>query len=185
LTRRAAYHSLTVVTLILLAGLFFVVTTRAHGVGTPRVLNAPSGPYLLSAWTDPDPLRADETHVVVAVLKPDTQEPIVTGVTVTVRFTSLEDPTAAVAEVASTDDTNQLLYAAEFNDELTPGRWEVGVTPDGERGGGSEVTFEVTVEAARGFNWLWAGAGGLVVVLAAWLVVSMRASETRRGRPAR
>ena len=62
---------------------------QAHGTGTPQLLNAPSGPYLLSVWTDPDPLRADEAHVVVAVLEPATREPIVTGVEVTVRLEPL------------------------------------------------------------------------------------------------
>ena len=39
--------------------LLFIITlvADAHGTGTPQLLNAPAGPYLLSVWTDPDPLR--------------------------------------------------------------------------------------------------------------------------------
>lgn len=167
---------------LILLTIVSVYSLRAHGIGTPQLLNVPSGPFLLSIWTDPNPLRADEAHVVIAVLEPETQEPIVTGVTVAVRFTSLDDPSVTIATDAVTDSTNQLLYAAEFNDRVSPGRWTVGVTPEGERGMGDEVTFEVTVEPARGFNWLWLGAAGLVVALGAWVASAMRAGSARRGK---
>ena len=109
----------------------------------------PSGPYLLSVWTDPDPLRADEAHVVVAVLEPATREPIVTGVEVTVTMTPLAaGDGAAVSMTAGADETNRLFYAAEFNDHVAPGRWQVGVSVAGERGAGDEVTFEIDIVAA-------------------------------------
>ncbi len=144
------------------------------------MLNAPSGPYLLSIWTDPDPLRADETHVVVAVLEPDTQEFIVSDVAVTVRMQSLAGDGVELVETAGPDDTNRLLFAAEFNDRVTPGRWLVGVSAAGARGAGDEVTFEVEIAPARGFNWLWLGVGGLGVVVLLWLLMSMRSSRPRR-----
>ncbi len=169
--------------LITVAGLGQVY---AHGIGRPQMLNAPAGPYTLSIWTDPDPLRADEAHVVVAVLDPQTQEFIVNDVTVTVRLTPAADPAQVVSVVAGTDSTNQLLYAAEFNDRVTPGRWRVAVSADGARGASDEVAFEVDIEAARGFNWLWVGLGGLGVALVLWVVVSLRAAPAARSgrRPA-
>lgn len=155
---------------------------QAHGTGKPQLLNAPAGPYLLSVWTDPDPLRADETHVVVAVLEPATQEFIVSDVTVTVRLRSLDDPTVELVETAAADDTNRLLFAAEFNERVTPGRWQVGVSANGARGAGDEVTFEVEVAPARGFNWLWLGVGGLGAAVVVWLLASMRGATRRRPR---
>jgi hypothetical protein len=82
--------------------------------------------------------------------------------------------------VAGTDDTNRLLYAAEFNDRVAPGRWRVSVLPEGARGVGEEVTFEVEIGAARTFNWLWIGVAGLGLALGAWLLSAMRAARTRR-----
>jgi len=152
----------------------------AHGIGKPQALNAPAGPYALSIWTDPDPLRADEAHVVVAVLDPQTQEFIVGDAAVTVRLESAADPAQVVSVVAGTDSTNQLLYAAEFNDLVTPGRWRVAVSADGARGASEAVTFEVDIEPARGFNWLWVGLGGLGVALVLWVVASLRAGSTAR-----
>ena len=141
----------------------------------------PSGPYLLSVWTDPDPLRADEAHVVVAVLEPATREPIVTGVEVTVTMTPLAaGDGAAVSMTAGADETNRLFYAAEFNDHVAPGRWQVGVSVAGERGAGDEVTFEIDIVAARGFNWLWLGAGGLALAVGLWLAASLRPRATGR-----
>ena len=164
--------------------LLTALLAQAHGTGTPQLLNAPSGPYLLSVWTDPDPLRADETHVVVAVLEPATREPIVTGVEVTVRLEPLTADGQPVTVTAETDDTNRLFYAAEFNDRVTSGRWRVGVSVSGERGAGDEVTFEVDITAARGFNWLWLGAGGLLLAIGLWLALSLRGgSAPRHGSP--
>jgi hypothetical protein len=173
------------IALLLLAGVSGRAA-RAHGIGKPQLLNAPAGPYTLSIWTDPDPLRADEAHVVVAVLDPQTQEFIVTDVTVTVRLESATDPAQVVTVVAGTDSANQLLYAAEFNDRLTPGRWRVVVSAAGARGASNEVSFEVDIEPARGFNWLWIGIGGLGLMVALWVVASLRGGPAAhlRGRSA-
>lgn len=160
-----------------------VLKVRAHGIGTPQLLNEPAGPYLLSVWTDPDPLRADETHVVVAVIEPETNEMIVGEVDVQISMTSLADPSLVHIVTAGTDNVNRLLYAAEFNDLVTEGRWRVGVIATGERGASDEVTFEVDVVPARGFNWLWIGAGGLAVILIIWAAGSMRGdNQPRRTR---
>lgn len=175
---------LCVISVFLCVPLLFILTivVHAHGTGTPQLLNAPTGPYLLSVWTDPDPLRADEAHVVVAVVEPETQEFIVSDVTVTVRLRSLADPTVERVETAETDTTNRLLFAAEFNDRVTPGRWQVGVSAAGARGAGDEVTFEIDVAPARGFNWLWLGVGGLGATVLLWLLASMRGPAQRRSR---
>lgn len=179
--------------LVLAAVLFLVVggapAARGHGMGKPQVLNQPAGPYLLSAWTDPDPLRADETHVVVAVIDPANMEPIVTGVEVTVAMTSLADPPQQVIETAGTDSVNQLFYAAEFNDQLSEGRWRVDLSVDGERGAGDGVGFVVEVAPARTFNWLWVGVGGVGLIVVVWMLSAMRGDtadkgKQRRARPA-
>lgn len=164
--------------------LAFAARAAAHGIGTPQVLNAAAGPYLLSAWTDPDPLRADETHVVVAVTDPDTREPIITDVEVTVTMTSLADPATVLTEVAGADNVNRLLFAAEFNDRVGAGRWRVDLRASGARGLGEGVSFEVDVAPARGFNWLWLGVGGLAAVVLAWVVGSLRAGKPAANSPA-
>lgn len=171
---------LAVATLALIMAAHTAPAARAHGIGTPQLLNVPAGPYMLSAWTDPSPLRADETHVVVAVIDPDTREMIVSGVEVTITMTSLADPAIVLREVAGTDYVNQLLYAAEFNGRVTEGAWRVGVSAAGDLGAGDEVTFEVTIDPARGRNWLWLGIGGMAAVVALWLVSSLRAEKPPR-----
>jgi hypothetical protein len=158
---------------------------RAHGIGKPQVLNAASGPYLISVWTDPDPLRVDEAHVVVAVTEPETRQPIITGVEVMVRMQSIDDPSLHISQIADADETNQLLFAAEFNEQVSAGRWRVGVSAAGERGAGEEVSFEVDVSPARSFNWLWLGIGGLAVAVLGWMIYTMRTpSPTARSRRA-
>lgn len=154
--------------------------TSSHGYGTPQRLNEATGPYVLSIWTDPAPLREDETHVVVAVIDPATQELIVSDVAVTVRMQSLDNPEQSYVQVAGPDNTNRLLFAAEFNDQVSSGRWQVGVSAAGSAGQGEEVTFEVEIEPSRGLNWLWIGAGGMAVLLIVWLGSSMHSKPSRK-----
>lgn len=157
--------------------LAFVVArqTLAHGIGTPVLINVPSGPYLLSIWTDPDPLRVNETHVTVAVMEPETQAPIVTGVQVQVQLTAVADESLSYTAAASADNSaNRLLYAAVFENLPTDGRWRGLVSVDGPAGAGKGVPFEVEVMPPAPFNWLWPGIGGLVVLLLVWWVHSWR-----------
>lgn len=147
----------------------------AHGIGTPVKINVASDPYLLSIWTDPDPLRVDETHVTVAVMEPETQTPIVTGLEVTVQLTAVADESLSFTATALADNsTNRLLYAAVFENLPTDGRWRGLISVDGPAGAASDVPFEVEVLPPAPFNWLWPGIGGLVVLLLVWWVRSWR-----------
>ena len=46
---------------------YAVPTARAHGGGVPQLINAGAGPYWISVWTQPEPLRVGESHFTVAV----------------------------------------------------------------------------------------------------------------------
>ena len=167
----------------MLAFLFLIVeivSANAHGGGKPQYLNTPSGPYLLSVWTDPDPWRVDEAHVIVGVSDPATREPIVTDVNVRVRLQSIADPSIVLEQIAGTDNVNRLFYAAEFNHQITEGRWRVFVSASGAMGEGEEIDFEIEVEPARGFNWLWIGIGGMGVAVFGWLLMSMRSGSSEK-----
>lgn len=174
MSRRVVAPLVVAALVALLAGLLLPRAAEAHGIGTPQVLNVPAGPYMLSAWTDPNPLRADETHVVVAVIAPETRELIVSGVEVVVTMTSLADPAVVHERVAGRDFVNQLLYAAVFNNDVTEGEWRVGIRANGDLGASDEVAFEVDVAGARGFDWLWIGFGGMAAVVLGWLASSLR-----------
>ena len=167
----------------LLAALLFFMTAaalQAHGIGTPRVVNQAAGPYLISVWTDPDPLRVDETHVVVGISDAATNEPIVTGIEVAVTLAAVDDPAAAITQIAGADNVNRLLYAAEFNDRLAAGRWQVSLRVSGARGVGEGNAFPIDVEPARGFNGLWLGIGGLAAVVLLWVAASLRGEKPGR-----
>lgn len=167
----------TIAPAIMMALLIFfgVRQVWAHGIGTPVQINVPSGPYLLSIWTDPDPLRVDETHVTVAVMEPETQAPIVTGVQVQVQLTAVADESLSFTAAASADNSaNRLLYAAVFENLPTAGSWRGLISVDGPAGVGQDMPFEVEVLPPAPFNWLWPGIGGLVVLLLVWWVRSWR-----------
>lgn len=156
---------------------------EAHGIGTPVKINVPSGPYLLSIWTDPEPLRVDETHVTVAVMWPETQEPIVAGVEVLVQLQSATDPIMTQTAVASPDNSaNRLLYAAIFTDLPEPGQWQGIVTVVGSDGPGEDIPFSVEVLPPQPINWLRYGIIGLLILMLGWFIWSAR-KRTAHERP--
>jgi hypothetical protein len=145
----------------------------AHGGGVPQLTNAEAGPYWVSVWTQPDPLRVGEAHITVAVSEPGDstvaiREPgaPVLNAAVRVRLKPLE----AQGETLMVDAThegaaNRLYYEADL--ELTEtGRWHVAISIDGPSGSG-EADFDAQVSPPRAFNWVYViglGLAGVVVV---------------------
>lgn len=171
------------ITLVGLGVLLIPAFARAHGIGTPQVINVANGPYLVSVWTDPDPLREDETHLVVAVMDPETRAPLVTNVTVAIRLDQINGNETVTATANSDNSANQLLYVVEFNDLVTAGDWQATIMIDGPWGAADGVGFPITITAARGFNWMWLGLGGLGLVVIAWLVLAGRPASGKRPSP--
>ena len=146
----------------------------AHGIGKPQVINVENGPYLLSVWTDPDPLRIDQTHIVVAVMDPDTRAPLVENIDLSIRMEIPGDPDSAIIASAESDNSvSQLLYVVQFNDLPSAGQWEATVMVDGRRGFADEVSFPLEVTLTPLVNWVKIGIGGLVAVAVSWLALAM------------
>lgn len=164
--------------LLLLALGTGVPTALSHGIGKPQAINVENGPYLLSVWTDPDPLRVDQTHIVVAVMDPDTRAPLIGNVEVSVRLELPGDPDSALVETAESDNTvNQLLYVVQFNDVPTTGLWQATIIIDGERGLADELTIPLEITPPLPYNWMQIGIGSLVAVTVGWLVLAMLQSS--------
>jgi hypothetical protein len=63
---------------LLILGLLLLLAsldTEANG-GRLRIAREPAGPYLVSAWTEPDPPRLGRLDVSVAVMRPPDGEPV-------------------------------------------------------------------------------------------------------------
>jgi hypothetical protein len=176
------------VTFALLSGPIILL---AHGGGTPQVLNEPAGPYLISVWTDPEPLRTDESHVNVAVLEPDTRAPVLEGVEVLVQLRPPGDESSLLTKEATTEQsTNKTIFVAVFEDLPSDGRWDVSVTARGPAGDSDPVAFEVDILPPAPRDWLRIGlsAAGVIALIAAvavWLRRQPREVSSRRRRPAR
>lgn len=155
--------------------------TAAHGIGSPQKINVPSGPYLLSIWTDPDPLRVDDTHVTVAVMEPETRQPIVVDVEVSVQLQSPGDPAVTQTAVAKADNsTNRLLYTAIFNALPESGRWQGVVSVVGTDGPGEDVAFSLEILPPQPINWLRYGIFGLASLLFGWFAWSSRKTTSNK-----
>jgi hypothetical protein len=158
----------------------------AHGGGTPQLTNAEAGPYLVSVWTEPDPIQAGEFHVTVAVL--ESPAPSSSGsetgdlvldaiVQVDVKPVS-ENGKTLVAYATRENSVNKLLYEADL--ELpSEGQWRVDIQVEGPVGTGS-TGFDIEAAPPSVINadgWLpwpvWAGLS-LVLLAVGWSVHTFR-----------
>jgi len=161
---------------VLLILLWPAQAASAHGGGVPRLTNAEAGPYWVSVWAQPDPLRVGQAHITVAVSRPaqstaGRQEagPPVLGAEVQVQFRPLDHGGDTLQVLATHEDAaNKLFYEADL--ELPEsGRWEVVVSLEGTAGSGS-AGFETTVSPPQSTNWLWIGGLGLGALAVLWMV---------------
>lgn len=150
-------------------------SARANG-GTLRLARVEAGPYLVSAWTQPDPPRVGQFDVSVAVMRPQDGTPVL-DVATTVAAQHADDPTSRVSGPAVRGGGgNFLLYHAEL--ELPqPGRWRVSVAVQAPAGQGS-ASFEV--DAVQGVPLTPLLIAGAAAVLLAWI---LRRHFVRGARP--
>jgi hypothetical protein len=179
LSRRRGRPGWTLLLLTVALGLSTGVVW-AHGGGVPQLTNADAGPYWLSAWTQPDPLRVGQAHITVAVSEPtaavggrrEAGAPVL-GATVRVAFKPLDHAGETLTVLAThADAANKLFYEADLELPET-GRWQVVVNVEGSEGSGS-ASFETQVSPPAPFNWTWIGGLGLVALAAVWIVQRYR-----------
>lgn len=175
-----------------------ITSVHAHGGGTPRIVNEPAGPYLVSVWTQPEPLRAGEVHVSVAVMLPDdssNQSPnsaelqqMVTDATVVVEFESAATPGTAADNGAEVERISveavpqsapiDLYYEADV--ELSAaGEWRTTIQVDGVHGSGT-VAFDNTVLAKRQLNWSMIA---ILIVLFFGILMGLGVQARKRPQP--
>lgn len=177
---------LLTICLLLAAWLAAPPPAGAHGGGKPQLVNSPAGPYLVSVWTNPDPLRVGTAHFTIAVSEPPPpgaeNGEIVLNAAVRVALTPQNQPPEVrpVGGLATHQDaTNKLFYETDLEVPLE-GLWQVAVLIDGPAGAG-EVAFEIEVRPAGGTNWTLLGGVAVVLVMAA-LLIQFSQKRTRPGR---
>jgi hypothetical protein len=185
----------TVVGLALTSTLAFGIDARpaqAHGGGEPQVVNAQVGPYRVSAWTQPEPIRVGTMHLSVGVSESpgpgssgEETGDLVLDAAVRVQMNPMSRSGPGLVTSATREDAmNKLLYEADM--ELpAEGQWQVVISVEGAAGTGS-TSFNIEVLPAsdsntltalgtfRALGWpVWAGLA-LVLVTVGWSVQTFR-----------
>ncbi len=156
-------------------------TAAAHGGGTPQLSDTAAGPYRLFVWTQPEPWRAGEAHLTVAVILPtasstDGQGQPVMDAAVTV---ALAGPGGEALQVDAVPPALLSNPTYEADTRLpAAGPWQVTVEVAGQEGAGA-AQFSVEVLPARTVNWALL-AGGAVILVA---IVGMAGLRARRSQP--
>lgn len=180
MTRAAA------VLLLLALGLILAPPLLGNG-GTVIVSNAPIGPYIITIYTSPTPLRTGEVDV--SVLSQDSTGAVITPpITVQARAVSLEpelDPgleTGPVRQRATrAQATNKLFQAAKF-EIAAPGDWEFTVTV----ADAGSLSFRSTVTRTTLLSrpYLLAALILLPLLVLGWLALSREEAAGRTARGA-
>lgn len=165
---------------------------QAHGGGTPRLINAGEGPYRIFVWTQPEPLRAGEIHVSIAITKPPPEgskvddrnfsndlDSAVKDAEVVLTLARLNDSTAPLVIVAAPSTVSEFFYEADLT-LPTDGLWEMSLLAQAELGS-SEAEFQAEVLPERQVNWLLLGGGiGLFALLFVGLGVLARRGNLQK-----
>ncbi len=137
--------NLSVLLFIVLAPLFLSAKPVLANGGTIQVASEPAGPYEVTVFTSPSPIRVGLVDVSVLVQRAGSDDLVHDArVLVTAEPIGHAGP-AGTFDATREQATNKLFYAAKFKLPVA-GRWRLGVRVSGPLGHGA-VRFEV--EATR------------------------------------
>lgn len=167
--------------LALLAALTWAAPAWADG-GLVRV-SQPAGPFVVTVFSSPTPLRAGPIDLSVLVRDPDADETVLDAA---VNISLVQVGGSLHVHTAATHDqaTNKLLYAALL-DLPAAGEWEVRVSIE-QRGRSAALSFTVTAELPlppwRAY-WIYfalpiVGIG--IYALHQWLVLNRQGAKSWR-----
>jgi hypothetical protein len=154
---------------IALAILTHAAPASAHGGGVPQLVQTPSGPYQLYAWTNPNPARAGVVHVTVALAEPASQKPVLNA---DVQIMAAPGDGGQPVSVPATHENAVIKTYYEADLDLpAAGTWQFTVSHSDAAGSGS-ASFELDVQPAA-FNWRPIAIGAVLAVIAigAWVVL--------------
>jgi hypothetical protein len=145
---------------------------EAHTAGKMQLAAEPAGPYMMTVWTSPDPAEVGEIHVALALVMAEDASPILDA-DVIVRLTSLDGDVSLTGQATTENSENKFLYEAIFElDE--PGPYQVGIVASGSDGTSGATSFELVVESAATFNWLYLIPIILGLAAVAFLFIALR-----------
>jgi hypothetical protein len=157
------------VTLLLAAVTLAVAGPLLANGGSVRISRAVVGPYLVSVFSSPTPLRTGEVDV--SVLVQDAVREAVLDVPVAVEAVPVGFEAAPVRQEATREQaTNKLFKAAKF-DVATAGEWKIEVRVGGEEGGTVWFQAELTDPTLLDRPYLLAALIVLPLLLLGWLLL--------------
>lgn len=143
----------------------------AHGGGAPRLVNVPIDAFVMSVWTNPDPLRVGVVHVTVSLAETAALEganqPGAAALGQTIALTIMPAAGGAPITTAVTHEqaANKLFYEADITIPGA-GSWVFALVVNGS----AEQHFTAEVMPARPpVAWLGLAALAGVALVAVWL----------------
>lgn len=148
------------------------LTAEGHGAGTVRLSKVAAGPYLLSAWTQPNPPRVGRLDVSVAVMQPKTEKPVFGAAVHLSAESTARSGTPLVASLERRADGNPFYYHG-IPELPAAGPWRITVAVQGPAGAGQAV-FDLDVSPPRPLAWSLAPGAVVAGGLLWWLLARTR-----------
>lgn len=149
-----------------------------HG-GAPRMKEEIVGPYKVSVWTSPAPLRVGRMHLSVGITRAQDSAPIL-DTHVHLRAYPIDHQENQISTVLSR--SNMFLYDADL-EILHAGEWEITLQVEGKEGN-ERTGFKFRVEPPAKINWSFVGASAVFFLLLGIVrrTVHLRRAYPREGR---
>ncbi len=156
------------------------VPALAHGTGKPQLNNVDAGPFRLTVWTSPDPMRVGEVHVAV-IVKPQAgtgNGAVESAADLRVEVTVIPANGTAppLVQNAARQETFLQTYYESYFDLSTVGEWQTRIVVSSAAGVG-EVEFPMQVFARQQIPWELAL--GLLILLVS-LIGAVRVIRVKR-----
>ncbi|MFQ5398165.1 MAG: hypothetical protein ACE5E7_01050 [Anaerolineae bacterium] len=143
------------VLLIIMLGLALArwQTAAAHGGGMVQVSREPAGPYLVTVWLSPTPVRAGKPfHLSISIVSDDGRETPVLDAQVAVQLSARDSKAVVTSTTAPASAANRLIYEVDLT-APEQGAYRADITINGPAGEG-EIGLDIAVEPPAGVNWL-------------------------------
>ncbi len=155
-----------------------VPSLLAHGGGLIYVAGEAAGAYRVTVWVAPDEVEVGKTlHFTVAVVEAESNDMLLDA-EVGIEVRAADSGELVLSGPATTaQSVNKLFYEADFPEAPEAGTYTAVTTVNG-RYGTSDISFEFDVVPAKtAINWLYAGIGGLIVIVVIGFFLSSRSPK--------
>lgn len=144
---------------------------QAHAGGQTQLAEATAGPFLISAWSLPNPMVAGDANLVFALAQPPDGF-VILGADINLTLTPQSGGEPIQVAATHENATNKLFYESYM--PLSAGVWQVDIhIAHNDQQGSAQFVLDVP-PAPPPINWMLIGGIAVVVLAVLWFIWQAR-----------